>query len=348
MFSVIKPFSNLRYGLRWLCVVSLWLYSCENSSVETVQEAVVQSPKSEIDILTDQISKDRLNSDLFHRRAIAYIKIGSLDAAMNSVKIAIGIDSTKGEYFFTKAEIHFAYRKVIQSIDALERCVNLEAEHIEALVKLAELEFYIKNVQKSISYLKKVNEVDPYNAQAYYIHGLVFKQIGDTTKALGSLQTAVEYDPDHYDAYLQLGLIHYGLNEKISEHYLKSAINLAPESTEALYALAMFYQSFDDTKKAMDMYYNIIELDVRYINAHYNLGYLVYEELRDNETALKHFDNALSCDSTHANSQYMKGLIHEELMKYPEARKYYIKALKFETNHELAIKGMNRLDRAPR
>ena len=98
----------------------------------------------------------------------------------------------------------------------------------------------------------------------------------------------------------------------------------------------------------MDIYYNIIELDVRYLNAHYNLGYLVYEKLRDNETALQHFDNALTCDSTYAKAHYMKGLVHEELRNYSEARKNYQKALRFETNYDLAIKGMNRLDKAPR
>jgi len=331
-----------------MLLLSLWAFSCGDSGEKRVREASVQTPTSEIDLLTAKISEDRLNAELFHSRAVAYIKAGNLESAMTDVKIAIGIDSTKAEFHFTQAEIHFAYRRVVESIKALERCVALDEEHIDGFVKLAELEFYIKNVQKSISYLKKVNEIDPYNAQAYYIHGLVLKEIGDTTRALSSLQTAVEYDPDHYDAYLQLGLIHYGLREKISEHYLKSAINLIPESTEALYALAMHYQNSDNIEGAMDIYYNIIELDVRYVNAHYNLGYLVYEELRDNETALKHFENALTCDSTYATAHYMIGLINEEMKNYSLAQESYSKALKFETNYDLAIKGLNRLDRAPR
>ncbi len=324
------------------------MISCGNGSEETVREANILSSKTEVEIITAKISEDRLNADLFHQRAIAHIKNQDLESAMDDVKIAIGIDSTKAEFYFTQAEIHFAFRRVVESISALERCVELDVEHTDGLLKLAELEFYIKNVQKSISYLKKVNEIDPYNAEAYYIHGLVFKQIGDTTKALSSLQTAVEYDPDHYDAYMQLGLIHYGLKEKISEHYLKSAINLAPESIEALYALAMYYQKSGEIEKAMGMYYDIIELDVWYLNAHYNLGYLVYEELRDNETALKHFDNTLTCDSTYAMAHYMKGLIHEEMKNYSLSRKFYLKALKYKTNYDLAIKGMNRLDRAPK
>ena len=246
MFSENRSFCISRYKTWAILVLTLCSLSCNDSGKENVREVTVQNPTSEIEALTAKISEDRLNAELFHRRAVANIRKGNMDEAMNDVKIAIGIDSTEAEFHFTQAEIHFAYRRVVESITALEKCVALDKEHIDALVKLAELEFYIKNVQKSISYLKMVNEIDPYNAQAYYIHGLVFKQIGDTTKALSSLQTAVEYDPDHYNAFLQLGLIHYGLGEKISEHYLKSAINLVPESTEALYALAMYYQNSDD------------------------------------------------------------------------------------------------------
>jgi len=322
--------------------ILLWIVSsCNNPFGD---EGHVDSSPADVQSVTNQIDQDRFNPDLFHQRAILHLIAQNFDAAINDVKVAMNIDSLNAAYHFTLAEIHFAQREVVKSLVSLKAAVKIDPNHVESLVKLAELHFYTKKFKESIAYVKRVIDVDPHNSQAYYIHGMVFKHLGDTAKAVESLQTAVEYDPEHHDGYLQLGLIYYSIKDPLAEHYLNNALKLKPGNTDALYTLGMFYQSVDELDKANNTYYQILEIEPHFLNAHYNLGYILFDVKQEYENAIKHFNDVLKIDSTHSKSYYMRGLCNENLKKYEEARRDYQSSLNYETNFELAIKGLNRLD----
>jgi tetratricopeptide (TPR) repeat protein len=323
---------------------SVGLISCSNNpnDTETVAQEVM-IPK-DIEGITNLIKQDRTNASLFHERALLHLKSGKFDEALNDIKIAVKLDAKQPLYHFTFGEILFAQGDIARSAEELKTCISLDSKNIEALLKLAKVQMYMQKYKNSISTLKQVIELDKHNENAFYIQGLIFKQLSDTGNAINSFEKAVEFNGDFFDAYFQLGIIHYELSRPIAEHYFTTAFALDPDNTELIYALGMCYQRFGFLDKAIDIYYTLLEKNIKHAEAHYNLGYIHLGSKEEYPTAHKHFTNAINCDSAYANAFYMRGLCEEKMGNLIKARTDYKTCLELETNHDLAILGMNRLD----
>ena len=324
-----------------LCVL---FFSCNhpNESTKTIDDNFKDET---IESVTIALKEDRTNGDLFEKRASLHLKNGNAEAALNDIKVALKIDSLSTNYHYTFAEILFTKGEIVRASEQLKKCISIDSKEIKSLIKIAEIEFYMQKYKSSLSYLKKVTEIEPYNSQAYYIHGLIFKEMRDTVQAINSLQKAVEFDANNKDAYSQLGIIYYEQNNPLAINYLNNARALDPNNTETLYAMAMFYQNNLEIDKCLQYYKAILEINPNHSNTHYNLGYIDMAIHKDYKSATTHFTNTLSSDSTYALAYYMKGLCMENMKKYTEARKEYIKCLDLKTNFDLAIKGLNRLDK---
>ena len=329
-----------------ILIVSVLAAMVSCSSHPEGKDAATQKAMAPKDIqgITDMIKQDRTNASLFHERALLHLKSNNFNGALNDIKIAVKLDTKQPLYHFTFGEILFAQGDIARSAEELKTCISLDSENIEALLKLAEVQMYMQKYKNSISTLKQVIELDKHNENAFYIQGLIFKQLGDTVKAINSLEKAIEFNGDYFDAYFQLGIIHYELNRPIAEHYFTTAFSLDPDNTELLYALGMYHQQFGSLNKAIDTYYTLLEKNIKHVEAHYNLGYIHLGSKEDYPTAHKHFTNAINCDSAYANAYYMRGLCEEKMGNLIKARADYKTCLELETNHNLAIIGMNRLD----
>ncbi|HIA37773.1 MAG TPA: tetratricopeptide repeat protein [Flavobacteriales bacterium] len=336
---------STRFLLGNLLSLSCILFSCQYKADENQNQITKNlSVQEQIASLTKDINNDRLNPNLFHKRADLHLENKNLHGALNDISVAIKIDSTISSQYYTLSEIYFAKKELVMAAEIMKTCVDLAPNNSEALLRLAEMKYFLNDYKASIEYLKRVITIDKYNAKAFYIHGMVFKELGDTAKAVTSFQTAVENAPDYYEAYLQLGLLYYSILDPIALNYLDNAINLNPKSIIGIYTKAMYYQRSGDIDMAINTYYQLLDIDIYYSLAHYNLGHILYEHKDDYHTAIKHFSNAIKCDSANFKAYYMRGLSHEQLKAYKKAKADYNSSLNYKTNYDLSIKGMNRLD----
>ncbi|MBL4753434.1 MAG: tetratricopeptide repeat protein [Flavobacteriales bacterium] len=350
----MKFFSGEVHPIRWprLLFISFLglslLFACSTGADEEGNRSAVSTDLSVSDQIaeyTGQINANRMNATAFHKRAQLYLFDRNLGSAMDDIAVAIKIDDKVADYHYTLSDVHFAGGNVVLATEALADGLQLDPENVHALLAQAQLYYALRDMKNSVVTLKRVLEVDKHNAKAYLIHGLIFSELGDTTRAMNSFQTAVENDPQLEEAHLELGLIHYAELNPLAVNYLDNVIALNPQNTLAMYTKSMYYQKTSEVDLAIDGYNQILGVNPNHAESHYNLGHIQIEFKEDYKGAVAHFSNAIKADSTHYKAFYMRGVSLERQTMYPEARRDYLKSLDLQTNYELAIQGLNRLDK---
>ncbi|MEN8225951.1 MAG: tetratricopeptide repeat protein, partial [Bacteroidota bacterium] len=165
----------------------------------------------------------------------------------------------------------------------------------------------------------------------------------DTVSAIKNYLEAIDKNQSYYDAHIQLGLIYSTANNALAIDYFNNALNLDPQSIEALYALGLFYQQTGDAEKAMSTYNRLLIADPENVYGHYNLGYVNLVLLKEFEQAIIHFDMASQLKPDYFEAVYNKAYCYELLGDYQTARELYNAVLEIEINYARAIEGLNRI-----
>ena len=323
-----------------------FLISCRNDKTNT--SSIINS-KDSINVkfakLNELIKQNPDNAAFLNDRANLFIEKQNFDSAFIDIRKALLIDSSKSNYYCTLSDIYFAKGKVDRSSQALTKALILNPKNNEAYLKLAEISFILNNYDKCFEYLNKAVEIEKLNPKAYFIQGMAFKHMGDTAKAISAMQTAVEQNPEYYDAYIQLGLMFASKHNKLAIDYYKNAINIDPQSIEALYNLGMFYQENNMIDNALISYNSILKINPKNKNATYNIGYIYLVFFNKYNDAIKFFSEAIKIDQKYTDAYYNRGLCYEMLGDFNNAKVDYNNAMRITPNYEKAISGLNRLDK---
>lgn len=337
-----------KHPYKSLIVVGLLfvLVSCNNkikNPIDSTKKPISDSLR--IDSVTQLIRKNPRNHELYSNRADIYLEIGNLARAINDLTIANRLDSLNPIYYIKLSDFYLQLGKSETINSLLLKGNTLIPNNKEIVYRLGNLYFYIQDYKKAISYLNQATEIDPFYAPAFFTKGLVFIEIGNIPKAITSFQIAVEREPDYYDAYMQLGLLFAAKNDSIAVAYYNNALRIMPNSYEALYAKAMFYQQTKKLEQAIATYqYLLHEVSNQFPFVHFNLGYIEMTYYGEYERAIAYYDSALMSKPVFPDALCNRAFCFEKMGKKEEAHTDYLKALDQSPNYPLAIKGLNRLD----
>lgn len=324
-----------------------FFFSCHNKDQKkddkTVAIADTSSIEKQIEDLTSQIKNRPKDADLLHERAKLFLAEKDVNSAYTDMTHALLMDSTNAQYYLTIADIYLVMNRTRFTKEALEKCIDLDPKNVTAILKLAELYLYVQDYKKTIGYIDDALKIDIHNPKAYFMKGMAFKMAKDTAKAVSSFQTAIEQNPKYYEAYIQLGIIFTIKKNNLALQYFNSALTLHPNSVEALYNRGYFLQENGNIDKAIEDYTTILQIDPKYKNAHYNLGYICYEYQKKYDEAVKHFSDAIACDAKYAEAYYMRGLSNEASGNKKSASADYKNALDLNTEYDLAKEGLQRV-----
>ena len=344
--SLLNIFYNSKKKYFIFLIFSLFLFSCGNhKSVDKITSLTgSDSLSAKTNSLTKQIGEHPSDLNLYIQRAKIFLEKKQSDSALPDIKKVLEIDSSNASAYIVLSDIYFAKGKFENCLNALQKSIILDKKNKIALLKLGELEFYLKNYDKAFEYIQQSLAIDNINPEAYLMLGMAYKEIGDTAKAIKNFQTVVEQDINNYHAYIQLGLLYASKKNKLAINYFNNALNVDSKSIEALYALGMFYQETGEYRKAIEKYLMILQIDPKYKNANFNIGYVYLVYLQEYENAKRYFTNAIETDSKYAEAYYNRGYCNELLNLANDAIKDYKKTLELKPNYEKAIEGLNRID----
>lgn len=322
----------------------VWLASC---SPKEVSKDTQQNNQSENPIvqLTEAISKDSTNAMLFNERANLFLKLGQTDRALMDINIALELDSRNSEIFMTLAEIYFVLGQTDNVNISLLKAVEVDPENPKPHVRLAELNMIMENYNMALGYTDRALALNTFNPDAYYVRGMIFLARNDTLSAVKNLQLALDQQEDYYESMMQLGKIFSAQRNPISEFYLQRAIKTFPQLLQARYELALYLQDNERWDEALMHYDTLLLASPENKFLYFNIGYvhMVYEG--NFNKAIEYFDEALMIDPNYIDALYNKGRTLEEMGRYAGARDLYNEVLNRQTNYQLAIEGLNRLDR---
>jgi tetratricopeptide (TPR) repeat protein len=326
-----------------LFMLMLAMIACQPKKEEPKKVALPKD--STLELLNARISGNPRNPALYAKRAELWLNKGKSQLAFDDIAAAVRLDSLNYDYQYRYSEISFLVGKSRQTKRALEKCLELKPGDANSRLKLAELYIYVKEYKKALALLKEVTDADKLNAKAYFLKGLSFKLAGDTNLAISNYQRTVELDQEYYHAYMQLGILFGAKHNPVALDYYNNALNLNPQSTEALYAKSLFYQDHGDIKSAVAGYNMLLQVDTANYFTYYNLGYISFNVEKDYRKATVMFSKALKFNPAYAEAYYMRGLSFEQLGEYAKSIRDYTEAVINERGFELAVVGVDRVEK---
>ena len=137
------------------------------------------------------------------------------------------------------------------------------------------------------------------------------------------------------EMFVTRGLIYYSRGDYYNAHEdFESAVMLEPDSTEAIYDLALSLEKLERIDEALETYDRLLAVDDEFFNGWYNRGRL--RMMKGNYAkALEDFDRALEIEAISANVVNEIGVVHFRQGKYDEAYEDFHRAAALNDRNEI-------------
>ena len=317
------------------------LFACNTNSSKP--DEVDTQKEYSFEELNTLLLKDSTNAFLLNQRAQKYLEQKKIKEAFLDANQAARLDTNNAAYYVTVADVLLSMNRALNAKYALEKAVVKDPENEEAKLKLAEIYYIIRQYDKAMKQVDDVMRANPGNAKAIFIKSMSFKELGDTLNAINGFEKLIETDENNYDAYMQLGVIYSNLKNPVAVDYFSNAIRIKPDSEEAWYGKAYYFQLDGQLDRAIQEFTEMLTVKPCNIRAHFNLGYIHLVELNVFQQAIKHFDDAIACDPEFTKAIYNKGVAYESLGDIGNAKKFFSEALQINPDYQLAKDGLKRL-----
>lgn len=324
-------------------ILTLFVGCGSNQSGEGASEELYLG-NGEMNELNREIEKDSLNYEALLKRAKMHLESGQINNALQDINKSMDINEDNVDVFLILADIYFAMGMPENCNTALLRALEVDKEDTRTHIKMAELNLLLQNHSLAMGYIDQALALSSYNPEAYYVRAMLYMSRKDTLQAIRNFQLALNQREDFYEPLIQLGTIYTARHNELAEQYLNKAIQLYPQSLQARYQLALYYQENAFLDEAVLHYDTILLRQPGNKHVLFNLGYLNLVYFLKYEKAIEYFDEALLVDPNYVEALFNKGLALEELGRVMAAREVYREVLNKRNNFPLAIQALNRID----
>ena len=218
--------------------------------------------------------------------------------ALSYYKQAAKIDNNNYMFHLKQGKCHEKNRAFAEAIEAYKKSVNLsDREATLPLYKLGWAYVRTKQPQKGVKILKEAILLDPENSEVLTKIGAVLLR-----------------DNDELDE---------------AENFLKRALSLNPEQTEAIVNLARIMEKREKNEKAMELYQKALKLPGNHVHTYFYLA-VFNEKMESYKNAITYFKKCISLDNGHYMSCMHLATLLVNAGETNRAEKYYKHALKID------------------
>ncbi len=298
-------------------VFALTMIGCKQDS-RTPKKAATGNEK--IDLLTNEIEKNKNNPQAWYTRAQAWYDLADYDHAIVDLKHAIHLDTMNPVYYHLLADAYLDSYKSRDALETMKIVTGMHPRRIISHLKYAEIQYILKQYDNSITIINNILRMDPQNNEAYFMLGLNFMEMGQTDKAINSFQTAVELNPEMTDAWMLLAELHEKKGDADPLIFYNNAIQIAPDKPELLHAKAFYLQNHDRILEALNIYRQITVQHPSYEGALLNAG-ILYMEIDSLEKAFEQFNILTGLSPQNHLAHFYHGITNFRLGHIKEAEK---------------------------
>ncbi len=230
-----------------------------------------------------------------------------------STAAPVKVDKAAAYYHFTMAHTYEEQMAAYGRSDLVSRAIEeyrlaLEADPTSEYLSsgLAELYARTGRIRDAVSEAQDILKRDPQNLEAHRLLGHIYlRSLGDMQGGNGSdsvlklaiqqYEIIVKLDPKSVDDHIMLGRLYHADNQlKKGQEEEKTALQLAPDSEEAVATLAMFYSEEGDATKAAETLSSIPEAS-RSAKLYLMLGG-TYDQQKDYKKSIDAYQHAIALD----------------------------------------------------
>lgn len=252
-------------------------------------------------------------AEQYYTSSLKFAEKGAYQQALININKAIGIDSSKAEYFLQRAEIQFNlgdYDNTIKNCYAtLNLKPNLPEVHLLRGKVCVVTESYGPAILFFTKTLKYTNN-DDLRFDALLNRGNTYLAIQRYTEALNDFNEAFSINHSSLEVMLSLSETYKELDQPNQAiELLNKTIEINPDYAPAYELLGKTAFDKNDFPMAISAYEKYLVLNPNEIEAHNFLAEL-YLQTQDYEKALNSLNNTLSIDPLEPNAYRIKGLIY--------------------------------------
>lgn len=345
----------MRYFL--VCISVLLLISCGS---QTNQNEIDSSGSQMNDSLVSfdslayfnqMVKENPRNSDWLYKRAVFTLGKGNMISSKSDLEQAIRIDSLNFDARLLYGNIQLSLTHVDTSFFHYDYILKRDTANTGAMMGMCKISALNNDIATADRFISAILRINPYMAEAYFMRGIIYRSDYDDTgrqeswdRSVSSFQTTVEQDPNYYSAYVAMGVMHDEKGSDLALEYYNSALEIFPESTEALYNIGMYYQKRGKLEEAIMSYKTVSEIDSTWADPYYNQGYIHLIISEGNlDSAIFYLTKATELDPFYYQAYNNLGLAYENKGDIKNAKKFYTKAIEANPDFQLAKDNLNSL-----
>ena len=326
-----------------LLFVSCSENTSKNKAKEEGETKEVATSKSEVETLTESITSDSLNADLYIQRARVNLANEQISSAIKDINTALSIDRKNVDAHLVLADIYYALGDDDNILLTLNKACEYAPLDSRPIVKLSELSFLQGNANLANAYIDKALELDRFNPRAYFMRAMIALSVNDTVVAMKNFMTARIQDDEFIEPKIQIAHIYAAKNDTIAKSFFEEAIAVDPNDLSLQYDYALYLQDNGFPEQALTYYDALLELVPNHPDCIYNKGYVYLVYMGENDKALECFDRVLQINPNSVNAMFNKGRTYEQMGDFINAKSIYLQILRNYPDYQLAIDAVNRI-----
>jgi len=219
--------------------------------------------------------------------AQSMVRLGMFDEATETLE-GIPEESRGVEALFALGRVAMAQGRVREAREAFVLAAKERPHDANILNSLLAVHDAEGQVEIGLKLIDEALQANPDSAELWHVSGLAGIRVRDLEGATTAFQKAIELEPGRVESYNQLARIYasVGQLEMALKQYV-SASEQNPENATIRHFLGVLYEMTGDPRKASEQYEMALQHDANLAETKNNLAYMMAEEGRDLDRALK-------------------------------------------------------------
>jgi tetratricopeptide (TPR) repeat protein len=212
------------------------------------------------------------------------------------------------------------------------------------MVELANTYSLTGDFESALKYINDALRINEEYRDAYVLKGSIYKTTEKFDLALSSYQTAVQLDPDFFIGHLQTGwLLTEMKDHELALEYYENAAELKPDNLNASYGIAKSLQDMGKYQEALTGYRELLKIDSTAYVAYFNQGYIKQYHQEQLDSAIYYYYELLEVEPKYIQGWYQLGEAYYSEGRETDAARAFSEALRIDKNYQPAIDASQKL-----